>query len=308
MERKQDRGPVAAEDFVPPATRRPQTLDAANDRLLAKLCGPGDFLTASRRASIVRETLACTAACPACLALHAEGRKARPQDVIKSIAGMQHRFSEPSECGGLGIVVHALANQQHVLDAKWHEEAAELVWGVLDEAGEVPRSAKEACSRDDRIARLCEVVDVVAASVGVRAYWRAMGKKGLPATPMPASGDQVRPHFERVIDFCSSGLHVDLAKGWGPRLEDKDLRKEVFARLGIVKPGWMQSLTSPFAPGSKWEPAPSTSFDCCEWLAATYPPTKCFLKLFQKLDGPIITRVDMEAVGSAYTSRMDCHF
>lgn len=284
-------------------------MDAANDRLLKKLCGPGDFLTAQRRTAIVRETLACTAACPACLALHAEGRAARPQRVFQRLAEAQHSFSEPSECGGLGVVVRALANQQHILDAEWHEEATEWVWRVLDEAGEVPKAAKDAGSRDDRVVRLCEVVDVVAATVGIRAYYRAMGKKGpSPPPAVPASGDEGRPRFERVVDFCSSGLKWDLERAWGPRLEDGDLKRDVLARFGVVKTDWIHSVTSPYAPGSKWEPAPTTSFDWFEWSAVAYPPMMHFFNFFHKLEGPIITRVDIEDVASSYTGGIRCKY
>jgi len=283
-------------------------MDAANRRLLEQLCGPGDFLTARRRTAIVRETLACTAACPACLALHAEGRRARPQRVFERIAEARHSFSEPSDCGGLGAVVHAAANQQHIVDARWHEEAAEWVWRVLEDAGEVPRAAKEAGSRDDRVARLCEVIDVVAATVGIRAYCRAMGRRGSPAPPaLPASGSGGRPHFERVVDFCASGLHWD-ERAWGPRLEDGSLKRDVLARLGMVKTDWIRSVTSPYAPGSKWEPAPKTAFDWFGWAAVAYPPMLDFFRLFGKWDGLVISRLDMEEVASSYTAGIRCKY
>ncbi|CAE7241593.1 unnamed protein product, partial [Symbiodinium pilosum] len=148
-------------------------------KLLLQLCDRGDFLTNTRRAQLVREALACTASCPGCQKLHAAGRQMKFQEPFKAIGLAHHRYSEPEECGGLGILVHAVANQQHILNASWYAEAAEYLWEVLVDAGEVPDAEKlqEGSKelRDEKFVRLCELVDVVAAAVGVRAYHRAMG-------------------------------------------------------------------------------------------------------------------------------------
>eukprot|EP00440_Ansanella_granifera_P001204 gb/GFBE01001296.1/.p1 GENE.gb/GFBE01001296.1/~~gb/GFBE01001296.1/.p1 ORF type:complete len:304 (+),score=68.32 gb/GFBE01001296.1/:1-912(+) len=291
----------------PPAKRKLDAMDAANRKLLAQLCAGGDFLTASRRTSIVRETLSCTASCPGCLALHKEGRKEKPPDVFARIQEVDHSFSEDAGCGGLGVIVHALANQQHLIDSKWHSKAVEHLWHVLDKVGEIPEAAKNGNS-DDRVARLCEVIDVVAAAVGVRAYYRALGKKGLPELPpMPAAGKDEGPCFQRVVDYSSSGLHYD-SHAWGPRLEDKDIKKDVYHSLGMVKSDPIKSVTAPYAPGSKWEPALKTSYDWFIWSQTAYPAMKDFFRLLSPFEGSVISRGDMETVAAGYTGNIHCKY
>ena len=139
------------------------------------------------------QALACTATCPGCQKLHSEGRVKKKEiqatGTFAAVRAETHHFSEAEECGGLGVIVHALANQQHLLDARWYFEAADYVWKVLLAAGEVPKAleaeleAKEL--RDEKCARLCEVVDLVGAAVGLRAYHRAMGQQGPALPPMP---------------------------------------------------------------------------------------------------------------------------
>jgi len=172
-----------AEDVTgPPAKKKTEAMRFANKKLLVQLCGRGDFLRRWRRVQLVREALAETAECEGCQKLHAEGRKKKFKDPFSAVLSVEHHFHEPEECGRLGVLVHAVANQQHLLNASWYFEAADYLWKVLVEAGEVPNAGdlKEGSKelRDEKCVRLCEVVDVVAAAVGIRAYHRGMGEPG----------------------------------------------------------------------------------------------------------------------------------
>ena len=75
-----------------------------------------------------------------------------------------------------------------------------------------------------------------------------------------------------MTDFCSSGLSFD-NRAWGPRLEesvwcaecfwgqDKDIKLDVYQKMGMVKSAPIRSITNAYAPGSKWEPAVTTSYE-----------------------------------------------
>ncbi|CAE7241597.1 unnamed protein product, partial [Symbiodinium pilosum] len=81
-----------------------------------------------------------------------------------------------------------------------------------------------------------------------------------PLPPMPQ--EDKPPFFARVTDFCSSGLSFD-KRAWGPRLEGKDIKVDVYEKMGMVKSAPVKSITDPYAPGSKWEPAVTTSYELC---------------------------------------------
>ena len=145
---------------------------------------------------------------------------------------------------------------------------------------------------------------------------------------MCSTQDEV-PFFTRVTDFCSSGLSFD-SRAWGPRLEesscateccrqDKDIKLDVYEKMGMVKSAPIRSITNAYAPGSKWEPAVTTSYeprlthayihmltpraileDWFQWSQIAYPPNADFFRVlgsFEK-EGASISRADMES-GSA---------
>ena len=114
--------------------RRREALEAASAGLLARLCGPGDFLPASRRTAVVREALA-TAGCATCRALHGANKAEAGPEALRQIE-TDHSFAEPLCRGDLGSLVHELANHQRRLDETWHAAAAERLWDVLTSVGE----------------------------------------------------------------------------------------------------------------------------------------------------------------------------
>ncbi|CAJ1449990.1 unnamed protein product, partial [Effrenium voratum] len=244
----------------PDMPSKQDAMSAANKKLLLQLFQRGDFLGARRRSQVVREAFQATANCPGCARLHAEGRRKKPEDAFKAIAAAEHHFFEEEQCGELGPLVHGLANLQHLLNSQWYFTAADALWKVLGAKGELPNlklpeGSKEL--KDEKAVRLCELIDVVGAAVGIRAYHRASGLSMPTLSPVPA--EDKAPLFQRVTDFCSSGLTWD-SISWGPRLEAKDLNLDVYKRLGMERTKQFVGITSPYAPASKWEPALTTAY------------------------------------------------
>ncbi|CAJ1398527.1 unnamed protein product [Effrenium voratum] len=165
---------------------------------------------------------------------------------------------------------------------------------VLGAKGELPNlklpeGSKEL--KDEKAVRLCELIDVVGAAVGIRAYHRASGLSMPTLSPVPA--EDKAPLFQRVTDFCSSGLTWD-SISWGPRLEAKDLNLDVYKRLGMERTKQFVGITSPYAPASKWEPALTTAYDWFQWSLDAYPPNHDFFRLLG----------DFHKEGAAMSSRV----
>ncbi|CAJ1332001.1 unnamed protein product [Effrenium voratum] len=232
------------------------------------------------------------------------------QDAFKAIAAAEHHFFEEEQCGELGPLVHGLANLQHLLNSQWYFTAADALWKVLGAKGELPNlklpeGSKEL--KDEKAVRLCELIDVVGAAVGIRAYHRASGLSMPTLSPVPA--EDKAPLFQRVTDFCSSGLTWD-SISWGPRLEAKDLNLDVYKRLGMERTKQFVGITSPYAPASKWEPALTTAYDWFQWSLDAYPPNHDFFRLlgdFHK-EGASISRADMESIAAPYTGAVQCAY
>ncbi|CAJ1449991.1 unnamed protein product [Effrenium voratum] len=210
----------------PDMPSKQDAMSAANKKLLLQLFQRGDFLGARRRSQVVREAFQATANCPGCARLHAEGRRKKPEDAFKAIAAAEHHFFEEEQCGELGPLVHGLANLQHLLNSQWYFTAADALWKVLGAKGELPNlklpeGSKEL--KDEKAVRLCELIDVVGAAVGIRAYHRASGLSMPTLSPVPA--EDKAPLFQRVTDFCSSGIWPKVVRRsvWAEGHVQKDL-------------------------------------------------------------------------------------
>mmetsp|Transcript_99496 Transcript_99496/g.319274 ORF Transcript_99496/g.319274 Transcript_99496/m.319274 type:complete len:293 (+) Transcript_99496:102-980(+) len=280
---------------------RRAALETSNQELLAKLCSRGDFLSAASRTSIVREALAATAACPACISLHGEGKSAGGQDLFRRIDCLKHQFAEPAACGGLGPVVHAVANQQHILDEEWYAAAADRVYDALLPTGEEPKQD----GRDERNARLAEVIEVTALAVGLRAYYRAIGNHVLPVPPaLPQKGSDGEARFAKVADLSTSG-YVYASNAWGPTLKSKTLKAGVLDQQDVA---FLSMFDMSQHPGSKWSPSPSCTLAFFQWGATTYVPEDRFVKFFTMSPGCVLDRGSMEVVAAKLTGMLQCSF
>lgn len=276
---------------------RRAALEASNQELLAKLCGRGDFLCATRRTSIVREALAATAACPAFIALHDEGKAAGGQDLFRRIDCLKHRFAEPGACDGLGSVVHAVANQQHILDEEWYAAAADRVYDALLATGEAPKQD----GVDERNARLAEVIEVTALDIGLRAYYRAIGNHVLAVLQKGSDGEA---RFAKVADLSTSG-YVYASNAWGPMLKSKALKAGVLDQQDAA---FLSMSDMSQHPGSKWSPSPPCTLAFFQWGATTYVPMDMLLKFFTMSPGRVLDRGSMEVGVAKLTGMLQCSF
>lgn len=288
--------------------RKQEAMKAANDKLLKHLCGQGDFLQSKRRCLVVHETFFCLANCAGCLEFHAKGREKKVKDAWAESFEEDHTFGTAQDCAGLGVLVHAVANQQHVLTEKFYFQAADFLWKVLSDAGELPEAVKQLEGKElkeEKCIRLCELLDVIAASAGVRSYHRAMG---LPMPQLPPPEDQNEaPLFSRVTEICSSGLQWDPAIAWAPRMQGKDVNLEVYKKLGMERSPVIAGMSSPENPNSKWEGALTTAYHWFHWTSVAYPPNFALFQL-KPFVGSKISRADMESIASAYTTGIHCVF
>lgn len=287
--------------------RKQDAMQVANEKLLKHLCGKGDFLQSKRRCLVVHETFFCLANCAGCQELHARGREWKVKDLWVEIFEAEHTFGTQDDCAGLGVLVHAVANQQHVLTEEFYFEAADFLWKVLSDAGELPEAVKQLEGKElkeEKCIRLCELLDVIAASAGVRSYYRAMG---LPMPQLPQPVEDETPHFRRVTEICSSGLQWDPAVAWAPRLQGQDVNLDVYKRLGMERTPVMAGMSRPDNPNSKWEGALTTAYHWFHWSSVAYPPNFAILQM-KPFPGSKISRADMESIASAYTTGIHCVF
>lgn len=274
--------------------RKQDAMKAASDKLLPQICGQGDFLCSQRRCMVVRETFRCLNSRPGCP--EANGMK---EDPLVELARAEGKAQDSAN---IGILVYSIANQQHLINQEWYNKAADFLWQLLVAADEVPMVARELQGKelkDEKYIRLCELVDVVAASAGIRGYHRAMG---IPMPELPKAEEDLKPLFSRVTDVCSSGLHWDTELAWGPRFEGKDVNLERCKTLGVNF-----TPNAPGDPNSKWEPALTTGYNWKQWSFVAYPPNQCITQL-KPFKGSKISRADMESIASAYTTAIHCAF
>eukprot|EP00931_Biecheleriopsis_adriatica_P020921 TRINITY_DN13836_c0_g1_i2.p1 TRINITY_DN13836_c0_g1~~TRINITY_DN13836_c0_g1_i2.p1 ORF type:complete len:284 (+),score=55.76 TRINITY_DN13836_c0_g1_i2:71-922(+) len=282
------------------AEQRLAEIESACKKLLVSLCGPGDFLHARVRALIVLETYGCTAKSKVCKQLLEEGSEKDSDDLLTAVTQLEHSFTTPKQCSGLGPVVHAIANLQRLSTRAFYQDASNFIVAALKKHGEpVPEN-----SQDMGAAYMSEVLNVVASTVAILNFYRAVNRS--PPTPPDAPEFGGEPRFKQVTDFISSGFSYK-DNAWGPFLNGDDIKRDVLQSKGIIIPTWMERFRDPFQPISKWMPAIGTGVAFFEFAAVIYPYVMD-LSYKWTWDGQAISRLDTQAVVAAYTKAVDCTF